>query len=196
MRVHGWDAAEKAEKATTAVSDAVRSGAPLKKLERLGAQAQRAHQTANTAEEAMRSGLTSLPGMAQEVAAKRSLKPLWSHGIKPQATQQGIGGKALLALPAATAVPELAMEQDAEGRGRGERFTRALTEGAAYATTPFLPMAAGAGLAGAVGKAGGLTGKGIDKLIGAISGAKKYEIGDTAGTVPPTDGDAQGGLSV
>lgn len=196
MRVHGWDAAGKADKAKAALEQATSEGASARKLKGLTKDVERTQAAADSSQEVLSKGLTSIPGMASEIAAKKSLSPIWTHGIKPQATQRGVFGKAMLALPVAAAAPELAVSQDEEGRGRAERFSKAIAEGAAYTATPLLPMVGSSLVASGAGGAGGLAGKGIDKLIGALSGPKKNEIGDTAGTVPPADGDAQGGVPV
>lgn len=143
-------------------------------------------------------GVTNIPGMVKAVK-KEGLKPLWEHGVKPQASTRM--GKAMLAMPAAFAVPEALTDEDAtgKGRGRGERVTQALSEGAAYAATPFIPMAGSDSLARGVGLAGGQVGKGIDKLVGAVSSKRKKPpipgFGDSPG-VPATDGDAEGGIAV
>lgn len=196
MKLYGWDSAARAEKATKAFHNAQAQGMKGPKLDRLRKSMTRAKTEASTNEEALQKGLTSVPGLAREIGAQRSLKPLWSHGVKPQITQQGVMGKAMVGLPVAAAAPELFTAQDEEGRGRGERFSKALTQGLAYTATPFIPMAGSDLLARGGGSAAGMAGKGIDELIGAVGGPKKHRLGDGPGAVPPTDGDAEGGLPV
>lgn len=173
--------------------DAMASGAKPKKLQKLQKQFGNAQDALQTSEEAVGKGMTSLPGVVQAVR-KEGLKPLWTHGVKPQFTQSGWSGKALTALPAAMAAPELMKDEDSAGKGRGraERFGQALGEGSAFAAAPFLPLAGADVMSRGTGKASGLAGKALDKLIGSVRPKKPgLAFGESPG-VPATDGDGGG----
>jgi hypothetical protein len=188
------DAAKRLTSAKDALTRAQESGVSPRKLQSLERQATRAEKGLQVSDEAVERGLTSVPGMVQAVR-KEGLKPLWTHGLKPQLTQQGWQGKAIAGLPAAMALPELAVETDDSGRGRAERFGRALGQGGAFAATPFVPLAGSEVLSRGAGGAGGMVGKGIDRLIGAVKPKKPQEFGESPG-VPATDGDSSGGIAV
>lgn len=123
-----------------------------------------------TAREAEEKGLTNLPGYVRALGSRQGAKDVWRLGVKPQLTQQGAMGKVMAGMAVAGAVPELATsgKQDPEGRGRGERFGRALGMGVGYTAAPFMPISASEVLARGAGRAAGTVGKGVDTVIGAL----------------------------
>ncbi len=151
-----------------------------------------------TAREAEQKGLTSVPGFVRSLGSKEGLKDVWRLGLKPQWQQHGATGKAMVALPAALAVPELATsaEEDPEGRGRAERFAGALGSGLGYAATPFIPMV-GSELFGRAGElAGSGVGKGLQAAVGALGGKKKKPNPmDELGRNPSAPGVEESGTS-
>lgn len=157
---------------------------------------ERAQAAMKTSDEAIEKGMTSLPGVVNAVR-KEGLKPLWTHGIKPQMTQHGVTGAAMTVAPVAMAAPELLQESDEEGRGRAERFLGSVGEAGAYTATPFVPVAGSTVLSGVGRRAGGTVGQGIDKLVGAVSSSRtnKPRLGGAAGS-PLTDADADNGAPV
>jgi hypothetical protein len=152
----------------------------------------RASEEAKSVEDAWQAGMTSLPGVAGAVKEK-GVGSLWEHGIKPQT--KTLSGKAMLAAPVALAAPTLATEEDEEGRGRAERFSKSLVENAAYTTTPMIPLVGSDIMGRSIGAAAGLGGRNIDKLIGAVKRKPTSELGESPG-VPATDGDSEGGIPV
>jgi len=140
------------------------------------------HQSAVRAE---KEGLTHAPGFIKHVATKPGgYKDLWHLGVKPQ-WDMGTVGKGLVLLPAVGVASEAASsnEVDAEGRGKAERIGRAIGSTAGYSTTGYIPLAGSEVLARGTEQVGGLAGRGIDALIGAVAPPKK------GGTPPDTEPD-------
>jgi len=168
-----------------AARSAVNSGGGEKALTELG----RAAAGRATAEEAVGKGMTNLPGMVQALSQKGGMSDAWRLGVKPQWTQQGRGGKALLALPVIGAAQEAMNPDEVEGRGgRAERVGNSIGMGLGYASMPFMPIAgaelASRGLAGA----GGGVGRGIDRLVGKMKPKNDLELGNNPGAPVQTSG--------
>lgn len=216
MRIFGWDQGTRVRDARTALDAAKadpksgskfrralesvgvgrKGGAHAAHVKKLKNRLSREMAEKDLADTVMERGLSSVPGMAQEMISRRSAKPLWDYGIKPQATQQGLTGKAMLGLPVVMAGSELMTDQDGEGRGRSERFSKALAEGAAYGATPYIPTLGSDLIARNVGAGAGLAGRQIDNLIGAIQPTNSRDLGEGPGAVPPEEEDGQGGIPV
>lgn len=208
MRIYGHDVAARHGEASNAVKQMTSrlqelkaTGAPSKQVvraEKALGKLQRGEKSLAAEAESVRkswdTGMTSLPGLARAVG-REGPKVLWERGLKPQWQHGGGLGKALLVGTPLMAAPELLKATDEEGRGRVERFGESLGTMGAFTTTPMIPYVGTDILARGVGKAGGLAGKGIDKLIGAVSGKKPQTLGESPG-VPATDGDVEGGIPV
>ena len=125
-----------------------------------------------TALETEDKGLTNLPGMLRSMGSKDGVKDIWRLGVKPQLKDQGIMGKAMVAVPLAAAGSEAMTSQadDPEGRGRAERTLGALGSAAGYTVAPLMPISAVEAMGRGLGTAGEYAGKGIDKAWNKLSG--------------------------
>ena len=144
--------------ARTRLEQAVTRGAPEAEL---GA----ARSALGASEEAQRMGLTSLPGIAKSVG-DRGLLPTIGAGVKDQWSSSPRWGKALmLGMPAASVAKSLTTPEINGQPGRGERIGRTLGGALGYSMAP-LSLAGGAVLGTGLERAGGLAGRGIDRLRG------------------------------
>lgn len=117
------------------------------------------------AEKAQSMGLTNLPGLGKSLK-NNGLIPTVSAGAKEQWQGSSNKMKALMiGLPAASAVSAARKAEDGQGPGKAERIGKILggTLGATAA-----PLSLGASLALSTGleRAGGLAGRGVDRLRG------------------------------
>ncbi len=114
------------------------------------------------AEKAQGMGLTSLPGIASSVK-NNGLFPTVGAAARSQWESSGWKGKALMAgLPAMSAAQALRAPEGEGGSGRGERIGR-IIGGTVGGLAP-LPIAGSIALAAGLERAGGVAGRGVDKL--------------------------------
>lgn len=126
---------------------------------------QRASAGLEGAERAQQMGLTSVPGYLKSLRQK-PLETLRT-GMAEQWHSGGAGAKALtIGLPALGAVSALRSPESATGAGKGERVGRELGTVAGGVLTAPLPFVPGQVVSTALGRAGGLAGRGIDRLRG------------------------------
>jgi hypothetical protein len=125
----------------------------------------KAQGTLSAAEKAQAMGLTSLPGVAKSVK-DNGLLPTVATGAKEQWSGSSKKMKALMVgLPAASVVNTLRKGETEGGKGKGERIGRTLGGALGYSMAP-LSLGAGTALGMGLERAGGLVGKGVDKLRG------------------------------
>lgn len=116
-------------------------------------------------EEAQRMGLTSLPGIARSVS-ERGLLPTIGAGVKDQWSSSPGWSKALmLGMPAASVAKSMTTPEVSGQPGRGERIGRTLGGALGYSMAP-LSLAGGTVLGVGLERAGGLAGRGVDRLRG------------------------------
>jgi hypothetical protein len=118
---------------------------------------------------AQRMGLTSVPGYAKSLYNKPG--ETVRAGMAEQWRSGGIGMKALtVGLPAVGAMNALRSAESPEGAGKGERVGRELAATAGGVLSAPLPFVPGMAVSSALGAAGGLVGKGVDRLRGRKPG--------------------------
>lgn len=110
-------------------------------------------------------GLTSVPGVVRSVR-DHGLIPTVGAGLRGQWDASSGRDKALLlGLPALSAASAIGGSEGAGQPGKGERVGRVLGGALGGAVAP-LSLAGGLVLGGALERAGGLAGRGVDKLRG------------------------------
>lgn len=117
------------------------------------------------AENAQRMGLTNVPGYVKSLREK----PLATvrAGMAEQWRSGGVGMKALtIGLPAMGAVNAVRSAESPVGAGKGERVGRELAATAGGLLTAPLPAVPGMAVSSALGAAGGLVGRSVDRLRG------------------------------
>lgn len=125
----------------------------------------RARDALSAAEKAQKMGLTSLPGVAKSLK-NNGILPTVAAGAKEQWKSSPTWQKALMVgLPGASVAGTLAKKDPENGPGKGERIGRTLGGTLGYSMAP-LSLVASTVLGGALEHAGGLAGKGIDRLRG------------------------------
>jgi len=125
------------------------------------------------AEKAQAMGLTSIPGYARALRADPG-KALRT-GMAEQWRSGGLGAKAmLLGLPAMGAVGAMRAPEAAAGPGKGERVGRELGMTAGYLATAPLGFVPGQVVSSAIGRAGSLVGRGVDRLRGRRGGSVQH----------------------
>lgn len=117
------------------------------------------------AEKAQSMGLTSLPGLAKSVK-NNGLLPTVATGVKQQwASSRPVEKALMVGLPAASVLNTARKSDKGTKTGKGESIGRSLG-GTLGAVAAPLPFGAGAALSTGLQHAGGLVGKGVDKLRG------------------------------
>jgi len=149
---------------------------------------ERAKATMETAAKGEALGLTSVPGYARHLTRKGGLKDVYNLGLKPQWTQQGMMGKAMIALPAGFVGYEGVTPTEKGGPGKGERMGEALGAGLGYATTPFIPFLGSEVVGRGVGSVTGGVGKLFDKMFGNNPGKYQRALGYNPGAPQVEEG--------
>lgn len=125
----------------------------------------RARSTLEGAEKAQQMGLTNIPGYVRSLRDK-PLETLRT-GMSEQWHSGGAGAKALsIGLPALGAANAIRAPESTTGAGKGERVGRELAQTAGGVLTAPLPFVPGQLVSAALGRAGGLAGRGVDRLRG------------------------------
>lgn len=125
----------------------------------------RARATLSASENAQRMGLTSLPGVAKSLK-NNGVIPTIAAGAKEQWKSSRTWEKGvMLGLPAASVANTLRKGDPETGPGKGERIGKTLGGALGYSMAP-LSLGASAALGSGLEHAGGLVGRGVDKLRG------------------------------
>lgn len=125
----------------------------------------RAQGALGAAEDAQRMGLTSLPGVAKSLK-NNGIVPTIAAGAKEQwksspAWQKGL----MVGLPGASIASTLAKKDDGQGPGKGERIGKTIGGTLGYSMAP-LSLGASTVLGTGLEHAGGMVGRGVDRLRG------------------------------
>lgn len=126
---------------------------------------ERARSALKASEKAQAMGLTSLPGLGKSLK-DNGILPTVAAGAKEQ--WQGSSGKMkalMVGLPTASVGNTLLSRDTEGGPGKGERIGRTLGGTLGYGMAP-LSLGAGTLLGAGLERAGGLAGRGVDKLRG------------------------------
>jgi hypothetical protein len=120
------------------------------------------------AEKAQQMGLTSIPGYIKSLRdPKQGVLKTVGAGMAEQWRTGGIASKAFtVGVPAMGAVGAIRSAESPVGAGKGERIGRELGATAGGILTAPLPLVPGMAVGSALGAAGGLVGKGVDRLRG------------------------------
>lgn len=117
------------------------------------------------AEDAQRMGLTSLPGVAKSLK-NNGIVPTIAAGAKEQwKSSPGWQKGLMVGLPATSVASTLAKKDDGQGPGKGERIGKTLGGTLGYSMAP-LSLGASTVLGSGLERAGGLVGRGVDRLRG------------------------------
>jgi hypothetical protein len=128
-----------------------------------GRQVEKARAWADAADKSQQMGLTSLPGIAQAVK-QHGVGKVVQTGATEQWRSMGPGMKAMMVGMPAMSLANTALSPEGAGPGKGERAGRAL--GALGGGLAPLPLGAGIALGAGLEQAGGLVGRGVDRLRG------------------------------
>lgn len=133
-------------------------------------------------------GQTSVVGMArnlQQKGLREGGKDILEHGVK-NTLRQGVAPTVMAAgVPVALAASEAVRPDDPNDPNapkKGERVARTLGSGAAGVLAPMVGSTGGELISRATGAAGGLVGKGIDKIVGAVQRKSPNSLGGGATT--------------
>lgn len=129
------------------------------------AEVARARGVLDASEKAQKMGLTSLPGIAKSLK-NNGILPTVAAGAKEQWKSSPTWQKAMMVgLPGASVAGTLAKKDPESGPGKAERIGKTLGGTLGYSMAP-LSLGAGTLLGAGLERAGGLAGKGIDRLRG------------------------------
>jgi len=161
IRGGAYGARKSLQEAREGVRDATDSAARAKATEKVT----RARTAFKAVEKSQGMGLTSIPGYARSMA-----KAPWET-VRSSAAEQwhsgGIGAKALLVgFPAVSTVGAIRRQEQPTGPGKGENIGREFGSTVGGVLGGPLPFVTGGAVSTALGGAGGLIGKGVDRLRG------------------------------
>jgi len=129
-------------------------------------QAARAKKGLDAAENVQSMGLTSIPGYLNAVKEHGAAKVLGA-GIKDQVRNMHPGMAAVaLGMPAVGVLHAAASKENTQGAGKGESVGRNVGNAIGGVAGAAMPVVGSAVLGGTLGSAGGLIGRGVDRLRG------------------------------